>query len=106
MLGYLRAIRLDHPAPQPMRSAAACRRRLPPGLARACSSHRPGNTNLPIGAFAFADVRTVERQDGTCPEGARGDPATKRRREAPPSAQLLSQQVVPPEPHYEQLALG
>jgi hypothetical protein len=36
-----------------MWSAGACSRRLPPGLARACSSHQPGNANLPIAAFGF-----------------------------------------------------
>ena len=40
--------------PRPMWSAGACSRCLPPGLAPACSSHQPTNTNLPIDALAFS----------------------------------------------------
>jgi|SRR5690348_12483955 len=40
----------------PLWSAGACSRCLPTGLARACSSHQSGITNLPTGSFAVVGV--------------------------------------------------
>jgi hypothetical protein len=48
----------------------ACRRRLPPGLARACSSHQHGKANVPDLRLCLHSG-TVRR--GGCPANTLGD---------------------------------
>ncbi len=93
MLGYLCPTRLHPPAPQPMWSAAACRRRLPPGL--------PGRAPrialaTPISRLAPLLLPMFARWKGRtelAPSGREG-PCHKTTARSPSSAQSLSQHVL------------